>query len=1445
MKTQCWPTLVALFLAIFWNPTSAAAADVPTVAIVAPSSSRLSEFVTLSAAATNHDPVAGVQFLVNGQPLGAADTIAPYSVRWDTLARTNGAYVLTASVSDIGGNSVTSAPVNVTVANIDLNYFVDEVVVSGLEFVASMEFLPGGRMLMAELGGVIRVVQAGANHADATPFAVLPAVRSGDGGLLDITLDPEFSENHYLYAFYVHVFERERLTRLTVSEDGNGVVEGSEVVLWENDANRSVAHHGATIAFGPDGKLYVSLGEQFTAEEAQSLTSYFGKILRINPDGTIPADNPFHDGAGPNKDEIWAYGLRNPFRMSFDGPTGRLFIGDVGGNENVGSHEEINLGTAGGNYGWPLREGPPNGQPPFGTPPIYSYPHGGRDGSVTGGFVYRGTDFPEEFQGSYFFADYVQNWIKRLTFDPEGNVEAVRPFLPRSGASDDPAVGDIVELKQGPDGALYYLDLSFGISNYEELPNEGALRRIRYVGMRNRPPVARVSANPLSGLAPLTVSFSGEASSDPEGDLLTYSWEFGDGATASGSNVEHVYQQNGRFTAVLTVSDGTDSNFTSVPISVGHPPSGIILSPDDGMLFRAGDDIVVEGTASDTEDGTLPATAFRWDVVFHHESHVHPGETVSGTNRFNFTIPTTGHDYAGSNSYEIFLTVTDSNGLQSTRSVFVFPDKVNLAFDTVPSGLTLKLDGFSKVTPFTNETLIGFEHLIEAPDQVSSNGSGYTYIAWNDGAAQSHVIISPDQDWNYSATFDFRGDGVPPAIVEVTALDAYNVEVLFSESVEGNSAQNPANYQIDNGVSVTWALLGADPRKVTLVTTPLIGGNYNLAINHVTDLANPPNPVASNAQAQFTFTPASPRVTAGLVVLYGFEEGAGTLIHDVSGIGAPLDLGISDPARIQWVGGGTNGVRFVSGGGSIRSPGAAGKIHTALTASDRLTLEAWVTPLNLTQNDPARIVTISEGTASSDVNLHLGQEFGSASYRLRTTDNPFNTMQFADVFTSSINACHVVATYDGSAQLLYVDGLQHPTDQSVSGSLANWNVAYPLVLGNEATLDRSWLGTVHLVALYDRALSLAEIQQNHAAGPRLIDTTAADTTPPAIMLIAARDATTIRVLFSEPVETASAESPDNYTIDNGVSVSAAVVEPDRRTVTLSTSTLLGNALYTLTCSNVTDRAVPANPVLGGPGPRFSLQALVCTPDDLSRGYGSPNPTLTGRIAGIMPNDEIVATYSTAAEPFSPVGSYDIVATLSDPGNRLINYSVTLNKGTLAVTQAGSLNTLTSSRNPTERNSGVTFTSTLTALPPASGTPSGTIEFLTNGAPLGAPVLLDDGVASISTSFEAAGSFLVTARYAGDGNFRPSTNSLEQSITPPVQAPEIVGIRRSADNTLTIALGGMPGSEYVVQATTDLGLSITWTNVATGFVGANGTATFSESLTNGNRRFYRAVSFGNQ
>ena len=242
-----------------------------------------------------------------------------------------------------------SAPVNVNVTN--TSYFRNEILATGFDLPTAIEFLPDGRMLVVELAGKIKVLPPPYTQPDPTPFLQLtnigsPACSRGSTTSCSI---PNFTTNHYYYVFYtLGTPNRDRVSRFTANATLTGTVAGSEFVLYQDpqDAERRAPWRrdrtSATTA-----SCYFTTGEHSTPRVAQTLTNPRGKIHRINPDGTVPTDNPFYDGAGPNYDSIWALGLRNPFRAYYDAPTGRLFIGDVGGNDYSTAIEEIDIGAPG------------------------------------------------------------------------------------------------------------------------------------------------------------------------------------------------------------------------------------------------------------------------------------------------------------------------------------------------------------------------------------------------------------------------------------------------------------------------------------------------------------------------------------------------------------------------------------------------------------------------------------------------------------------------------------------------------------------------------------------------------------------------------------------------------------------------------------------------------------------------------------------------------------------------------------------------------------------------------------------------------------------------------------------------------------------------------------------------------------------------------------------
>ena len=640
--------------------------------------------------------------------------------------------------------------------------FVNDRVIISLDEPTALKFTPDGRLLIGERDGTIWVVPAGATRVDPQPLLQVASVLTdNERGLLGLVLDPSFATNGHFYVYYTHGSQRNRVSRFTVGST-------AETVIWQNTDPADIWHQGGDLAFGPDGHLYVSVGDQLDGPSAQSLSSANGKILRITRDGAAPTDNPFYDGTGPNVDAIWARGLRNPFRFSIDPASGRLLIGDVG----QGTWEEINLGVRGANYGWPTCEGScSNGGM---TNPIHAYGHINHDASVTGGFVYRGTQFPSEYRGDYFFADYAQNWIRRLTIDGAGNVTAVRNFEPADGALDGP-YGDIVALTEGPDGSLWYVDAGPFQSN-----SAGAVRRIRNVNA-NQPPTAQIAADDDSGPAPHSVRFTSTGSADPEGQPITYAWDFGDGESSTAATPEHVFAASGRYTVRLTVSDGTLSTVSEpVMVTVGSPPTATILSPAPGRTFRAGETIAFSGTGSDADDPGAPALS--WKVVFHHDSHIHPVLDAAGPSG-SLTVPDSGHSFAGDTSLELVLTATDSDGIQTETSMMLEPEKARLALATAPQGLALTVDGMAAPAPY--DELVGFRRAIEAPSPQFLPAGRFDFSGWSDGGAAAHTVTVAPTGTELTATFT-QATSAPSGLVAAYAFDEGNGATLYDASGNGH-----------------------------------------------------------------------------------------------------------------------------------------------------------------------------------------------------------------------------------------------------------------------------------------------------------------------------------------------------------------------------------------------------------------------------------------------------------------------------------------------------------------------------------------------------------------------------------------------------------------------------------------------------------------------------------
>ncbi|MFL5403075.1 MAG: PQQ-dependent sugar dehydrogenase [Gemmatimonadales bacterium] len=340
-------------------------------------------------------------------------------------------------------------------------------VATGLKFPTTLASPPGDdRLFIVEKAGAIRVIKGGA--VLATPFLDLtPKVVSagGEQGLLGLAFAPDYATSGRFFVHYNDVSGENRVSLFRVSGDPDRADPASESVVLAVP-QPGVAHNGGQIVFGPDGFLYIGLGDGDDNDNGrgQSVAELFASILRIDVSSgapyTVPADNPFVGTAGASP-EVWSYGIRNPWRFSFDRANGDLYIGDVGESQ----WEEVDFAAAAGgagrgvNYGWSKMEG----QHCFGQVqcdqtglalPIVEYDHS-TGCAVTGGYVYRGAAIPS-LQGTYFYADYCAGWVRSLRV--EGGVavdQTDRPeLMPR---------GQVTSFGEDAAGELYMVTQQGGV----------------------------------------------------------------------------------------------------------------------------------------------------------------------------------------------------------------------------------------------------------------------------------------------------------------------------------------------------------------------------------------------------------------------------------------------------------------------------------------------------------------------------------------------------------------------------------------------------------------------------------------------------------------------------------------------------------------------------------------------------------------------------------------------------------------------------------------------------------------------------------------------------------------------------------------------------------------------------------------------------------------------
>jgi glucose/arabinose dehydrogenase len=337
-------------------------------------------------------------------------------------------------------------------------------VVGGLQSPLDVQAAPGdmSRLFVVEQRGRIRIVRG--STLVAAPFLDIAGRISccGERGLLGLAFHPDYAQNGRFYVNYTNPQGHTHISEFRVSQNPDLASPDSERLLLFVSQPFS-NHNGGGLAFGPDRRLYIALGDGGSGGDplnnGQDLRTYLGKMLRIDVDGgmpyAVPSDNPFRGNAAALP-EIWALGLRNPWRFSFDRATGELYIADVGQS----AREEVNVaprGAGGQNYGWSLMEGTQCFRPASGCPtanltlPVLDYGRG-IGGSITGGYVYRGCRMPG-YAGTYFYGDFVSGTIRSFRLQ-NGQAGDQRDWTGTVGRG----IGNISSFGQDAEGEVYILD---------------------------------------------------------------------------------------------------------------------------------------------------------------------------------------------------------------------------------------------------------------------------------------------------------------------------------------------------------------------------------------------------------------------------------------------------------------------------------------------------------------------------------------------------------------------------------------------------------------------------------------------------------------------------------------------------------------------------------------------------------------------------------------------------------------------------------------------------------------------------------------------------------------------------------------------------------------------------------------------------------------------------
>ena len=632
-------------------------------------------------------------------------------------------------------------------AQLPTGFVVNKLTGNTINEAVAMGHAEDGRIFIAERSGNLKVYKNGivsTVHTVATTTAV-------EQGLLGLALHHDFSTNGQCYLYYTNTASTLHYLDMIVIDATNAVTSVTRIMQFDPIMNGF--HNGGAMLFKHD-HLYICIGESNEPAQAALLDTYRGKVLRLLDDGQPAPGNPYYDevGASRQKRSLWAIGMRNPWYMSMDPVSEKLYVINVGGN-----YEEINDVTAPDptknyHYGWAgsAQSGPD--QPNTTIYPTYTYGHAGWGCAITSGVAFNPTgvtDYPLAYKNRFYFTDWCSGWLR--SFDLSNPAATYQEF----SAAD---FGNVLGLSLGIDGNIYYF--KYGTN--------GSLNRLEYT----LPAVPVIVNHPQSQSVVTSdpVTFSVTASgSNP----LSYQWYKNSvligGAIASTYTIASTdVNSAGPYSCVVTNTFGTatSNNAVLTLLPFNARPVATILTPLSTLTWNVLNVINFSGSATDAEEGTLPASAYQWEVQLFHKDcptceHWHPGPAVASAVTSGSFIADNGGETSSNIWVRLILTVTDAQGRTGRDSVDIHPNKVILSASTNKTGLQVSMGG-SAVAPFSKTEVVNSALTLSAPTTQLVGDSLFTFVSWNIGGAATQTIRVPSVAATYKATYTSTYVGQTP-----------------------------------------------------------------------------------------------------------------------------------------------------------------------------------------------------------------------------------------------------------------------------------------------------------------------------------------------------------------------------------------------------------------------------------------------------------------------------------------------------------------------------------------------------------------------------------------------------------------------------------------------------------------------------------------------------------